>query len=141
MDSVNLVRQLCKDKGVSIARLEKDCGFSNGYIRGLRRGLLPIDRAKIIADYFGVSIDYLLKGTNAENNFDYVLELENGEKVLLECYRSLSDSSKIRLRKYAETLVQLHSMEHPLLDAAHALENASLEDKQHDEDIMNDENF
>lgn len=62
MDSVNLVRQLCKEKGVSIAKLEKECGFSNGYIRGLRRGLLPIDRAKIIADYFGVSIDYLMTG-------------------------------------------------------------------------------
>ena len=33
------------------------------WIRGLRRGVLPNDRAKIIADYLGVSLDYLTTGT------------------------------------------------------------------------------
>lgn len=62
MDSVELIRELCKDRKISIAKLERDCGFSNGYIRGLRRGVLPNDRAKIIADYLGVSLDYLTTG-------------------------------------------------------------------------------
>lgn len=63
MNSVELIKELCKDKKISIAKLERDCGFSNGYIRGLRRGVLPNDRAKIIADYLGVSLDYLTTGT------------------------------------------------------------------------------
>ena len=67
MDSVELIRNLCKERGIAISQLEKDCGFSNGYIRGLRRGILPSDRAKIVADYFDISINYLLSGGNDES--------------------------------------------------------------------------
>lgn len=70
MDSVALIRELCKDRKISIAKLERDCGFSNGYIRGLRRGVLPNDRAKIIADYLGVSLDYLTTGIEYTPNTD-----------------------------------------------------------------------
>lgn len=60
MNSVDKVKELCKEKKIAISRLEKDLGFSNGYIRGLREGKLPSDRLKAIADYLGVSIGYLL---------------------------------------------------------------------------------
>lgn len=60
MNSVDKVKKLCKEKKIAISRLEKDLGFSNGYIRGLREGKFPSDRLKAIAEYLGVSIGYLL---------------------------------------------------------------------------------
>lgn len=60
MDAVERVKNLCKERGIAISRLEKECGFSNGYIRGLREGKFPSDRMKTIADYLNVSVDYLL---------------------------------------------------------------------------------
>ena len=55
MNSVDKVKELCKEKKIAISRLEKDLGFSNGYIRGLREGKFPSDRLKAIAEYLGVS--------------------------------------------------------------------------------------
>lgn len=69
MDQVALVKSLCEQRGISIAKLERDCGFSNGYIRGLRRGMLPSDRAQVIADYFGITLEYLLTGKEKQGYY------------------------------------------------------------------------
>ena len=60
MNSVELVKSICKQRKIPISKLEKDLGFSNGYISQLRKGTFPADRLSRIADYLGVSIDYLL---------------------------------------------------------------------------------
>ena len=62
MNSVEIVKALCKDKKIAISRLERDLGFSNGYIGQLRKGVLPTDRLVLIADYLNVSTDYILTG-------------------------------------------------------------------------------
>lgn len=59
MNAVDKVKALCKERGIPIAKLERDCGFSNGYIGQLRKGTFPNDRLKIIADYLGISLSYL----------------------------------------------------------------------------------
>lgn len=69
MDQVALVKSLCEQQGISMAKLERDCGFANGYIRALKKGTLPTDRAKTIADYFGVSLDYLSTGEKKEGYY------------------------------------------------------------------------
>ena len=38
MDSVELVKNICKERKIPISKLERDCGFSNGYIRKLKEG-------------------------------------------------------------------------------------------------------
>ena len=81
MDSVERVKQLCKGKGISLAKLERECGFSNGYISALREGKMPADRLQKVADYFGVSTRkvgrirfitlYLLTGVMPETEEEY----------------------------------------------------------------------
>lgn len=68
MSSVEIVKQLCKERKIPISRLEKDLGYSNGYIGQLRKGVFPSDRLKKIADYFGVSINYLMTGKDDSVN-------------------------------------------------------------------------
>ena len=53
--------ELCKDRGISIARLEKECGLGNATVKGWETGNPRVDTLKAVADYFGVSIDYLLR--------------------------------------------------------------------------------
>lgn len=65
MDSVELIKQICKERKIPISHLEKECGFSNGYIRNLREGKLPADRLHKIAEYLGVTMDYLTTGKNS----------------------------------------------------------------------------
>ena len=62
MNSVERNKDICKKRGIAISRLEKDCGFSNGYIRGLREGKLPSDRLFIVSEYLHLSPGFLMTG-------------------------------------------------------------------------------
>ena len=62
MNSVERVKSICKERKIPISKLEKDLGFSNGYISQLRKGVFPADRLSEIANYLGLSPDYLMNG-------------------------------------------------------------------------------
>ena len=56
------IKRLCKAHGISIARLEKELGFGNATIQGWGKGSSPtVDKLKAVADYFRVTVDYLLE--------------------------------------------------------------------------------
>lgn len=65
MTSVERVKAICKERRIAISRLEKDLGFSNGYIGQLRKGVLPDDRLRMIADYLNVTTQFLMTGENS----------------------------------------------------------------------------
>ena len=66
MNSVERVRKLCKERKIPVYRLEKDLGYANGYINQLRKGVFPADRLLEIANYFSVSVDFLMTGNETE---------------------------------------------------------------------------
>lgn len=55
------IKALCESKGIPVARLEQDLGYSNAYIQGLiKTGRYPAgDRLIEIAEYLKVSIETL----------------------------------------------------------------------------------
>lgn len=55
------VVKLCKQRNISISQLEKACGLGNGTVGGWACGNPRVDRLKIVADYFGVTVDDLLR--------------------------------------------------------------------------------
>lgn len=57
-DTISL---LCKEKNVSIARLEKECGLGNATIRGWKNSNPNLVNLKKVADYFKVPIEYFLE--------------------------------------------------------------------------------
>ena len=60
MNSVEKVKAICKDRKIALSRLEKDLGFSNGYIGQLRKGVFPSDRLGKISTYLDISIEDLM---------------------------------------------------------------------------------
>ena len=56
----NVVR-LCKDSGITISRLEKETGLGNATVRGWEGSMPKVDKLKLVADYFGVKVDELLR--------------------------------------------------------------------------------
>lgn len=62
MTVVERIRGICKERKIPISRLERECGFANGYIGQLKKGTLPHDRLMRIADYLEVSPNYLATG-------------------------------------------------------------------------------
>ena len=54
------ISNLCEEKGISIARLERECGLGNATVRGLKNSMPTADKLKRVADYLGVSVDSLM---------------------------------------------------------------------------------
>lgn len=65
MNTVERVKAICKERKIPVYKLEKDLGFSNGYISQLKKGSLPDDRLERVADYLDVSVAYLMSGEEA----------------------------------------------------------------------------
>ena len=60
MNTLNIIKMLCKQKGTSLKALERELGFSNGSLA--KSETIKADRLQKIADYFNVTIDYLMTG-------------------------------------------------------------------------------
>ena len=55
------ISALCKEHGISIAKLEKEAELGNATIRGWRDSSPRVDSLKKVADYFKCSVDDLLR--------------------------------------------------------------------------------
>lgn len=51
---------LCKGKGISISKLEKETGLGNGTVGRWEKSSPSVENVKKVADYFQVSVDYLI---------------------------------------------------------------------------------
>ena len=58
---VDNIRKLCKERKISVTELEKAVGIGNGLVGKWSENSPRVDRLKAVADYFGVTIDELLK--------------------------------------------------------------------------------
>ena len=54
MTPVERVVAICKERKITIAKIERDLGFSNGYIKGLKGGKISAERVRTIGDYLNV---------------------------------------------------------------------------------------
>jgi len=68
MDTVDRIRALCQKNGMSITKLEVALGYGNGSISKAGTNAMRSDRLMAIADYFGVTMEYLMTGK--EETFD-----------------------------------------------------------------------
>ena len=61
------LESLRKEAKISQGKLEKELGFSNGLISKWKNSVPSHDRLKKLADYFGVSVEYLTEGEEPNN--------------------------------------------------------------------------
>lgn len=98
MNAVELVKQTCKERGISIAKLERDCDFSNGYIGKLKKGVFPVDKAQKISEYLGIDLNLLIGVQQDEQPGGYYISDEAAEitQAMLERpgLRTLMDASR-----------------------------------------------
>ena len=68
------IRKLCLRKRISIAKLERDLGFANGSIAKSDEKI-QANRLNAIAEYFGVTMEYLLYGRTRDSSIMPLLEM------------------------------------------------------------------
>ena len=64
MSLVSRIKDLAQARKISLAELERATGISNGQIRKWDSSKPGIEKLQSVADYFGVSTDYLLERTD-----------------------------------------------------------------------------
>lgn len=92
------IKELCEKNDVSMNKLESDCGFGRGYISKLEKSTPNSQKLQKIADYFNISLDYLMTGELNQHTDDDLLEsrIENDSDLhsALEKYFALTDEKK-----------------------------------------------
>lgn len=66
--------RLAEKKGVTIAQVERDLGFSAASLRKIDTNRPGSEKVMALAKYFGVSTDYLCGNTDIEKPADQVLD-------------------------------------------------------------------
>ena len=94
MNAVELVKQICKDRKISIAKLERDCDFSNGYISKLKRKYFPVDKAQRISQYLGIDINSLI---GIEDMVDHDDDVYYIDRQTAEIAQRVFESPELRM--------------------------------------------
>ena len=68
------IKRLCQQRGISIAKLERDLNFANGSIAKSDEKI-QANRLYAIAEYFQISMEYLLHGKQAYPDLTPVIEI------------------------------------------------------------------
>lgn len=66
-----IFERLCKERGVTPYRVCEETGIKTSAMSGWKSGKynFKTEKLKLIADYFGVSVDYLLTGEEQEGYY------------------------------------------------------------------------
>lgn len=80
MSTKDRIKELCAKNKISVNKLETDLGFGTGYVSKLDKSTPNTAKIQKIADYFNVSIDYLLTGE--ENSF--IVETAKKDAALIK---------------------------------------------------------
>lgn len=106
------IKELCKKNGISMNKLEDECGFAKGYVSKLDKSVPNSGKLQLIADYFNVSLDYLMTGEEnsinfTEDNARLISKIRNDTELskVLYKYFELSDADKKRVIDLIQVLI------------------------------------
>lgn len=107
MEILDRIKELCREKGITVTELEKELGFGNGSLA--KSSTIKSDRLQAMARYFNVSIDYLVNGESYYLNEDTAqlaeeLATRPTLKVLFDASRDVSDESLMTVAMLLEQL-------------------------------------
>lgn len=78
MTTFEIIKELADKQGKSLQRVSEDLGLSQNYIYNLKGAKSPAaDKLALIADYFHVSVDYLLGRIQHDNDSDFAKILKD----------------------------------------------------------------
>ena len=124
MSTYETIKTLCKERGIAVTALEKELGFGRGSIGKLRNSQTSAERLQKIADYFNVTVDYLVNGPDVssltpKDNRDIAKDLDsimkkltsgedgpasyNGEELSPDAAELFRDELEIALKRLKNT--------------------------------------
>lgn len=91
---VDRLEALCKQHKTNFSKLEKTLGFANGSLKKSDPAKIGADRVKKLADYFGVSMEYIMTGETPAAPV-----LSDIEKRIIDAYRDADPVTQANILK------------------------------------------
>ena len=88
------IESLRKAQGISQGKLEKELGFSNGSISKWRNSTPTYERIQKVAEYFGVSADYLMTGETPTDKKEVTLTKRDERDIAKDLDRIMGEIRK-----------------------------------------------
>lgn len=117
----SVFEQLLQKNGISTYKVSKDTGIAQSVFSSWKNGISKPkqDKMKILADYFNVSVEYLMTGKESEGGEKYYLNDETAEiaqeifenkdlKMLFDVTKNVSPQ---RLKAYYNMIKELEKQE------------------------------
>ncbi|MDD6489160.1 MAG: helix-turn-helix transcriptional regulator [Clostridia bacterium] len=110
MDNIQMaetIKQLCKTKEITVKLLLGICDINRNFMYDLKNNKKPsVETLEKIADYFNVSVDYLL-GREKPKTFitDCDDEADEREQHLLSNYKKLTEQAQHTLVDYSDFMI------------------------------------
>ena len=73
------IKKLCKEKGVTVTKVEKDLGFAKGSLCKLNTNKPSLEKVQKLADYFGVSVNFFTGSDGNSNTGTYYHDNETAQ--------------------------------------------------------------
>ena len=94
MSIVERVKQLCEKRGLTLSGLSKTLGFNKNAIYAWDEHVPAADKLQAAADYFGVSVDYLLGRTDNPTGQSRISVLREGD----DAFSAATDEERAMLQ-------------------------------------------
>lgn len=133
---VERIRQLCKDRNISVSKMEEDLGYGNGYLNPKKVSDIKYGRLIEILDYIGISYEEfmgvgspttqkiqtaLVQIKNASPEvYEDILEkwffseptdlLSENEKLIIDLFRLFNDDGQKAIISYVDSLLKIDSL-------------------------------
>ena len=96
----DVIKDLAVKKKISVAELERTLGFGNGSISKWNKQSPSVDKLNRVADYFDVSVDYLLGRTNTRSKKDNSkVALDDNDIIMTWRGQPLSDEDREMIKR------------------------------------------
>ncbi len=95
---MDIIKELCRKNGITVAGLEKTLGFGNGSIS--KPGKMSARRVYEISRYFNVPMEYIITGKMPSDDND-ISTLKRQQALLFEIAKA-----EIRINEYQQLILQ-----------------------------------
>lgn len=108
--------RLCKENHVTPSKVSKATGISTATLTSWKQGKYTPKREKmkLIADYFNVSVDFLITGKDSQ--FDYLYTDENAEFLIEITQRARDREFVDRIRRYMSLMNESQESVNNMID-------------------------
>lgn len=112
MSLFDRIKELCKSRDITLQELAEKTNMSTNSLYKWRKSIPSADKLKKVADYFGVSIDYLMGSDVSETQ-----KLNSEEDKLVVMFRkNTADMSDEEKQEFNESLDKLMSVAKDLFE-------------------------